>query len=212
MPESSADKAPTKHATPMSPYMMKLIEMPKTPKIINRMQIAFIVFFFSFCPFFVHGKERGRNLRRVSGEAVGCPVRSTEEKAPIGRILHSASALTGRNSYISPEPKRCVERTALNCLARIIAYFSPDVARACKKRAGKSKTRLFFHGKSRPCLYAILPLSGKISREKSHVSYTARILLHVRLQDRLTLVVSQLNHFFQRCRTTKTNLIECSVV
>ena len=39
MPESSADKAPTKHATPISPYMIKLIEMPKTPKIINRIQI-----------------------------------------------------------------------------------------------------------------------------------------------------------------------------
>ena len=48
-----------------------------------------------------------------------------KKKRPIGRILHSAMALTGRNSYISPEPKRCVERKVLNCLARIIAQIVP---------------------------------------------------------------------------------------
>ena len=91
-------------------------------------------------PCSVRGKERGRNLSRVSGEAVGCPVRTTEEKAPDGRILHPAMALTGRNSYISPEPKRCVERKALNCLARIIAQFPPDSGiRMQNIRAGESK-------------------------------------------------------------------------
>ena len=46
---------------------------------------------------------------------------------PLGRILHSVSALTGQTSYISPEPKRCVERKALICLAHIIAKFRPLV-------------------------------------------------------------------------------------
>ena len=46
---------------------------------------------------------------------------------PLGRILHSVSALTGQTSYISPEPKRCAERKALNCLARIVAKFRPLV-------------------------------------------------------------------------------------
>ena len=32
----------------------------------------------------------------------------------------TSPALTGQTSYISPEPKRCVERKVLNCLPRII--------------------------------------------------------------------------------------------
>ena len=46
---------------------------------------------------------------------------------PDGRILHSVSALIGGTSYISPEPKRCVERKVLNCLLRIIAKLPPFV-------------------------------------------------------------------------------------
>ena len=56
------------------------------------------------------------------------PSKNHEKKIrPLGRILHSVSALTGQTSYISPEPKRCVERKVLICLARIIANFRPLV-------------------------------------------------------------------------------------
>ena len=46
---------------------------------------------------------------------------------PYGRILHSVLALIGGTSYISPEPKRCVERKIVNCLLQIIADFRPSV-------------------------------------------------------------------------------------
>ena len=53
-------------------------------------------------------------------------------------------ALTGRNSYISPEPKRCVERKVLNCLARIIAKVLPLWGGSLPNlRAGESKPSLF---------------------------------------------------------------------
>ena len=79
----------------------------------------------SLRPLYGHGEERGRSPLRVSGEAVGCPVRTTKEDAPDGRILRSASALTGQTSYISPEPKRCVERKVLNC--RHVFYQIPGM-------------------------------------------------------------------------------------
>ena len=50
-----------------------------------------------------------------------------KKKRPNGRILHSVMAHTGQTSYISPEPKRCVERKVLNCLMRIIAKLPPFV-------------------------------------------------------------------------------------
>ena len=59
-----------------------------------------------------------------------------KKKRPIERILHSAMALTGRNSYISPEPKRCVERKVLNFLARFIAYLRPVVGDDLQKTSG----------------------------------------------------------------------------
>ena len=72
---------------------------------------------------------------------------------PLGRILHSVSALTGQTSYISPEPKRCVERKVLICLARIIAHSRPAVGDNLQNfRAGNSRLCLSFRGKVGPVL------------------------------------------------------------
>ena len=59
MPESSADKAPTIHAIPISPNMMQPIKMPKTPKIINSIQIAVISFSFLFALVSIAAKKEG---------------------------------------------------------------------------------------------------------------------------------------------------------
>lgn len=83
--------------------------------------------------FCLRQKKEGAIPCRGSGEAVGCPVRTTEEDAPKGRILHSVPALTVETSYISPEPKRCAERKALNCLLRIIAKLPPFVGVILRK-------------------------------------------------------------------------------
>jgi len=45
---------------------------------------------------------------------------------PGGYILHVAGSHS-KIFQVSPEPKRCVERKVLNCLARIIAQLSPAV-------------------------------------------------------------------------------------
>jgi len=73
---------------------------------------------------------------------------------PLGRILHSVSALTGQTSYISPEPKRCVERKVLNCPAHIIANIHPAVGggNLQKIAQGNSWPRLSFRGKVGPVL------------------------------------------------------------
>ena len=69
------------------------------------------------------------------------------------------------NSYIPPEPKRCVERKALNCLMRIIAKLPPFVGVILQKFAKANlRLRAFFRGKGRPLLYPILPPRGEISR------------------------------------------------
>ena len=84
---------------------------------------------------------------------------------PDGRILHSVSALIGGTSYISPEPKRCVERKVLNCLMRIIAKLPPFVGVILQNSAtAYLRLRAFFRGKGRPLLYPILPPRGEISR------------------------------------------------
>ena len=94
---------------------------------------SFIVISFLLPVFRLRQKKEGAIPCRGSGEAVGCPVRTTEEDAPKGRILHSVPALTVETSYISPEPKRCVERKVLNCLIRIIAKLPPFVGIILRK-------------------------------------------------------------------------------
>ena len=86
---------------------------------------------------------------------------------PEGRVLRSVLALFVETSYISPKPKRCVERKVLKCLTRIIANFHPVVGVICKNtRESQSKTRS--PSAERVCLslYSILPGNGEMSREK----------------------------------------------
>ena len=70
---------------------------------------------------------------------------------PEGRALRSVPALVVETSYISPKPKRCVERKVLKCLMRIIANFHPVVGGDLQEHARKPIQDLLpFRGKGMP--------------------------------------------------------------
>ena len=58
-----------------------------------------------FAPAAFTAKEEGDFRCRVSGEAVGCPIRATEEEAPrMDAFLTPSELLSVETSYIPPEP------------------------------------------------------------------------------------------------------------
>ena len=139
----------------------------KNQIILNGSNSSVFIFFYSFLLPLVRlrQKKEGAIPCRSSGEAVGCPVRTTERRC--AQRAHSPLRLGSYwlNSYIPPVPKRCVERKALSCPPHIIVDFRPVVGGNLQFFCGgKSRPSIFFHGKDSQILYSILSPHGEMSR------------------------------------------------
>ena len=92
-------------------------------------------------------KKEGAVLVRVSGEAVGCPVRTTEKDAPNRRILHSVMALTDQTSYIPPVAKTMRRTQSLELSDAYYTILSPLRGGCVQIRAIRPRLRISFRGK-----------------------------------------------------------------
>ena len=128
-----------------------------------------ISFSFLLPVFRLRQKKEGAIPCRGSGEAVGCPVRTTERRCAQGAHSPLRSGSYRLNSYIPPVAKT-MRRTQSFKLS--IANYSKTSAfcgsYSAKIRTANLRLRAFFRGKGRPLLYPILPPRGEISRGIFH--------------------------------------------
>ena len=76
---------------------------------------------------------------------------------PKGRILHFAGSRS-KIFQVSPEPKRCVERKALNSLLRIIAKLPPFVGGIRQNPQATATPRLLpWKGYTLPLIHSFIP-------------------------------------------------------